>query len=203
MRGVPFQSFLRALHTLVGSDGVGRTLARLPPELAQAAQRGQLRASEWYPLAWYRALHAAAQEVSGGNPQLARAIGRETMRHDMSGFFRVLLRLASPQLLLARAPRVYAQYFSEGSLEVAESGPGHARVLWKGCRGFDDNLWEDMIGSVEVAMAATGARDVRVSIPGRPTGPTAPTAPTGNGPATEAPAETPVEMPVEMFVRWS
>jgi hypothetical protein len=164
IRGVPILSFLGALRTLAGYDAVNRMLGSLPADLREAIRYRTITGDRWYPIAWYRALHAAAQSATGMGRVLARMIGRETTRADFSGVNRVFLFVLSPQALLAKAPRVYEQYFMMGTVRTPEIRRGHGRVRFEGCSGFDRNVWDDMIGSVEVLIELSGGRDVRVEI---------------------------------------
>jgi hypothetical protein len=139
-------------------------LGKLPADLREAIRYRRITGEMWYPLSWYRALHAAAQDATGMGRVLARMLGRETTRADFSGVNRVFLFVLSPQALLAKAPRVYEQYFTTGTVSTPEIRRGQARVRFEGCKGFDRNIWDDMTGSVEVLVELAGGRDVRVEI---------------------------------------
>jgi hypothetical protein len=70
----------------------------------------------------------------------------------------------SPQALIAKAPRVYEQYFTMGSVSAPEASRGSARLLWHGCAGFDRNIWDDVLGTVEALVELAGARDVQLDV---------------------------------------
>jgi len=163
-RGVPILSFLGALRTLAGYDAVNRMMALLPPELRDAIGHRKLVSKEWYPLSWYRAMHAAAQEVTGRGRELARLVGRETTRADFSGVNRVFVLVMSPQALIAKAPRVYEQYYTRGTVAAPVCRAGYALLQWRGCAGFDQNMWDDILGSVEALLELAGGRDVHVEV---------------------------------------
>lgn len=164
IRGVPILSLLAAIRALHGYDAVNRMMGRLPPELREAIRYRRVTSSEWYPLAWYGALHSTAQQATGMGRDLAKLLGRETARADFSGIYRFFLLVLSPQALIAKAPRVYAQYFNVGSLTAPEVRPGSALLVWRGCAGFDRNIWDDTTGSVEALTELTGGTNVRVTL---------------------------------------
>lgn len=164
VRGVPILSLLGAVRTLAGYDAVNRMMGVLPVGLRDAVGHRQLVSKEWYPLGWYRALHAAAQKATGRGRELAKLIGRETTRADFSGVNRVFLLVMSPQALIAKAPKVFEQYFTEGTIVTPEVRAGFTRLEWRGCAGFDRNVWDDMVGSVEALIELAGGRDVRVEV---------------------------------------
>jgi hypothetical protein len=163
-RGVPILSFLGALRTLAGYDAVNRMMGLLPPELRDAIGHRKLVSKEWYPLSWYRVMHAAAQEATGRGRELAKLIGRETTRADFSGVNRVFLLVMSPQALIAKAPKVFEQYYTRGMVATPTCRAGSALLVWRGCAGFDRNMWDDMLGSVEALLELAGGRDVHVEI---------------------------------------
>lgn len=163
-RGVPILSFLGALRTIAGYDAVNRMMGLLPPELRDAIGHRKLETKEWYPLSWYRVMHSAAQEATGRGRELARLIGRETTRADFSGVNRVFVVVMSPQALIAKAPRVFEQYYTRGTIKTPVCRAGLALLEWRGCVGFDRNMWDDMLGSVEALLELSGGREVRVEV---------------------------------------
>jgi hypothetical protein len=163
-RGVPILSFLGALRTLAGYDAVNRMMGLLPPALRDAIGHRKLVSKDWYPLSWYRAMHAAAQGATGRGRELAKLIGRETTRADFSGVNRVFLLVMSPQALIAKAPRVYEQYYTRGTITTPACRPGYARLEWRGCAGFDRNMWDDMLGSVEALLELAGGQNAHVAV---------------------------------------
>ena len=160
-KGTGIKSFVAALSALRGDDVVARVIARLPADFSEAWSYGKVLASGWYPLRWYAALHASAQVVTSEGPLLSRAVGAEAMRQDMSGVYRLLLFVMSPQRLLGQAARAFGTYYTHGTMRITDSGSGFANAVWEGCRGFDGNLWMDVLGSCETAMALCGAKDLR------------------------------------------
>jgi hypothetical protein len=163
-RGVPILSFLGALRTIAGYDAVNRMMGLLPPELRDAIGHRRLVSKDWYPLAWYRVMHAAAQEATGRGRELAKLIGRETTRADFSGVNRVFVLVMSPQALIAKAPRVFEQYYTRGSVTTPVRRAGYTLLEWRGCEGFDHNMWDDMLGSVEALLELAGGRNAHVEV---------------------------------------
>jgi hypothetical protein len=88
-----------------------------------------------------------------------------TARRDMNGIYKVLLKLASPEAVVKRLPRILIQYFNFGKVEgnatsscsyqARATGIPQPILLWvtNAARGF-----------IPVVMAAAGARDTEVVI---------------------------------------
>ncbi|MEO9141715.1 MAG: hypothetical protein ABI332_05545 [Polyangiaceae bacterium] len=77
LKGVNFRSFMKAFRVLRGEEAVERMLADLPSEVSRALRYGGIVAGGWYPVAWYRLMHASAQHVTNSGQELVRAIGLE------------------------------------------------------------------------------------------------------------------------------
>jgi hypothetical protein len=163
-KGTGFKSCLNALRKLRGAATVESTMAQLPTEIADAIRYQRIVASGWYPVEWLRALHAGAQAATKEGASLARAIGAEAMRIDLSGIYRVLLIVVSPQAIVSKSARAFKLFYTHGEMNVLEATRGRAHAEWKGCKGFDANVWNDTLGSCEAALELCGAKNLRIRL---------------------------------------
>jgi hypothetical protein len=136
----------------------------LPDRLAQAVRSQPFYATAWYPLADYRALHAALQRSSGRGPELARELGRLAALDDFNGIYRVLLSILSPEFFFKRSPVIFNRYFETGALDVTRAEQGVVDARFSGCAGFDRNIWEDALGGCISALEACGAKGVQLTV---------------------------------------
>jgi hypothetical protein len=102
--------------------------------------------------------------VTGAGPELSRQLGYESVKDDLSGVYRIFILVVSPQFLLARAPRLFGNYYDTGAMHVLEAEPGRGRARWSGCAGFDHGLWQDVLGGCEAALVAAGAQDLTLTV---------------------------------------
>jgi hypothetical protein len=158
-KGVMFRSTLNALDRLRGEGAADRALALLSPEVSHAL-RGGLVATGWYPVAWLRELHDAAQRACGSGPQLARAIGYEAARADFRGVYRFLASLLAPEKLIELTPRIW----DGGRTQFTEAREGMSSGRYTECRGFDHNIWESIIGGSIAILEIGGAKNVRIRV---------------------------------------
>jgi hypothetical protein len=163
IKGVSFRAFLRFLEEREPAS-VPATLARLEPELAGALRQGLVFTGNWYPLRWYRALHAAAQGATGCGLELAHDKGFAGVTADLSGIYRMFLAVVSPEFVIRRAAKLFSTYYDTGAMTVLASERGRARARWSECAGFDRNIWTDVFGGCEAALTAAGGRQVRVRV---------------------------------------
>ena len=164
IRGLVFPAYISFLRRTRGEDAVTATLERLPPELAHRLREDLFFTVNWYPIAWYRDLHHAAQQATGEGLKLAHDKGFDGVTGDLSGIYKVFLMVVSPAYVIGRAARLFSKYYDTGSMEIVEAGSKAARARWRGCAGFDRNIWVDVRGGCEAALAAAGARNIQFTV---------------------------------------
>jgi hypothetical protein len=121
-------------------------------------------------VAWYDVLPAVplirAEARALGLPvkrylQLRTAYQAE---HDLGGVYRMILKLASPELVALKLPRIFSQVFDFGSSDARLVGPGHVEGL---VLDFPALLLDWFSVSFEAyaraALKLTGAREAAVS----------------------------------------
>lgn len=163
IKGVAIRTFFEVMREKTG-PGVEAELRMELPAREREALHDPVLAASWYPIGVYRELHRAAQRAAKGGSELSRQIGRDGVARDFQGVYRLLAGALQPHWLISWAPRMYGRYFRGGRLDVPEARKGFARGEWRGCVGFDKNLWLDMIGSSEASLEACGATHVRTRV---------------------------------------
>jgi hypothetical protein len=162
VKGVALRNFEKLLVEFFDARTAAAVIEALPNDARDALKRHAVVSGGWYPLDWYKAMHAAARQVTGSGPALAWRIGRESTKLDLTGVYRVFLRMLSPGFVLSASSRIFSTYYSPGKMRLVESREGAAHVAFDACEGFDANIWQDVLGGCEVALELTGANNVRV-----------------------------------------
>ena len=161
-KGITFRSFLTTLERLRGKDQVEATLAALPSEIERAIRLGEIVVNGWYPVAWYREMHASMNKVCREpGYDLSRRLGRESAIAEFRGIYRLLLRVLSPEALVAQAAKLFGMYYEGGEVEMIEADKGFGVVDFREWHGFDRALWTDVAGGIEGLLIARRAVDVR------------------------------------------
>jgi hypothetical protein len=162
VRGVAFGTFEDVMRSTKGEEMFARLLDHeAVAEFADTLRKGLVVKSAWYPIAWYRALHRAARDVTV-DPSFARAVGRISTRDDLTGgFLKFVVRMLSPQTLVKVSSTVFNRYYETGRMQIIEARDGYTRARWTGCRGFDHAIWEDVLGGCEGGLEAAGATNLR------------------------------------------
>ena len=164
IKGVALRNFRDVLAQVCEPQVVERVEAAFPTEVRDAFDHGRVVASGWYLLDWYKAMHAAARDVTRAGPSFARKIGRESTKRDLTGIYRVFLQMISPQAMVSLSARVFGLYYTVGTMRVLEKREGFARVGVLDCDGFDENIWQDVLGGSELGLELAGAKNVRMRI---------------------------------------
>lgn len=140
-------------------------MARLHEDIRWTLQR-DLSGTGWYPIQFYAAIHDAVRAVTGGGLTLCRRLGREARKHDARGVYHFVLRFGSPEAAARHADKILALYTDGPMVQVGsvERGDGIASVCFEytNASGYDENLWQDVLGSMEVIFEMTGASGVHI-----------------------------------------
>ncbi len=163
MKGLSLRNYPVVLRALRGAESTARMASYLPADLRAALDAGGIVATAWYPVAWKRALHAAGQRATG-EPFLARVMGAEMTRRDLTGIYRAFVRVVSPRYVLHAGARIFGTYLRPGRFRAEEIRRGFVRVHFTECSGFDQNMWMDVIGGCEATLQVAGATSVRLHV---------------------------------------
>jgi hypothetical protein len=161
VKGVAFRSVYTSLGKLRGERVQHAALERMNQPLRDGFGYGSIVTSGWYAIELYRELFHVIRDVTQEGKELVHEIGRQCTRDDMSGVYKMIAKLISPETLFSLSQRVFSNYYSVGTVQVVESRHGFTRARWSGCRGFDENMWTELIGSCEQLLEIGGARNVR------------------------------------------
>ena len=164
VKGTLIAARLRFLRSR-GAEATERVLDRMSAE-DQAALRGMVLPSSWYPADLLQRLETtAAAIVANGDPRaLFVEMGRYTAQANLgpTGVQRAYLRHGDPHFLLSHVPRMYVTQHTDGNRTYEKAGEKAAVI-----RSFDAEVArrEDCLtatGWMGRAIEVSGGREVRV-----------------------------------------
>lgn len=162
-KGVCFHAYRDLTLRHHGETGFEQVLGGLSSDLRTQLSYGGIVKGGWYPLAWYLELHATCRQRLGLGLSWPRQIGRESTLEDLSsGVLQLLVKVLSPESLIRQGGSVFNRYYERGTLRVDSPQPGRAVCRFEGCVGFDENLWQDVLGGIEGAMVSCQVRNLRI-----------------------------------------
>jgi hypothetical protein len=162
-KGINFRSFVGAARRILGKPAVEKIAAVVPAELGKMILRDGWVTNNWYPLADFRRLHGAAQQVSGRGLDLTWELARDAALDDFRGIYRVLTFVLSPEFLIKRTPAIWSRYYDVGTVSV-EAKARTALARFADARGFDRVLWQDVIGGCVGVLEVCGAKQVKTTV---------------------------------------
>lgn len=164
MKGLSLLNYLRVFESLFGPSRGAELLARLPDALRGKLSDGEIVANGWYPVSLKCALHQAAFELTG-DMGLARKMGYEMTKRDLSGIYAMLVRVVvCPEDVLPISARILGRYLRPVKLAIEEIKPQSVRFVFSEGAGFTRELWEDLVGGCLASLEVAGARNVHVRI---------------------------------------
>lgn len=163
VKGVAFRSVLAAAGEIFGEARVQEAINGLSAEDAETI-RYRVVQTGWYPISLYRRLWAAISATIGGGHDTARAIGAAAIRRDITGVYRMIFKVLSPETVMSISGRFFNNYYDTGTLQVRDQKHGSARTVYEGCIGFDRTMWEELVGSAVEMISLGGGKNVRVTI---------------------------------------
>lgn len=163
VKGVAFRSVLAVAGELYGEARVEQAIAAMSADDAENL-RYRVVQTGWYPISLYRRMWAALLTGLGGGYDTARAIGAGAIRRDVTGVYRMIFKVLSPETVLSLSGRFFNNYYDTGTLAIRDQKHGSARAVYEGCTGFDRAMWEELVGSSLEMIRLGGGKNVRASI---------------------------------------
>ena len=161
-KGTNFIALVDAMVSLYGRRAPIALAEEVRGPIRELLRADLVNEGMWYPVAMYREIHRAA-EVVAGEP-VARELGRLATKALLSGGYRVFARILGPHTSWRHSAKFFRSFYRPGDVEVLDSRSGRARARVSGCSGFDDRVWDDVIGSMLGVIEVSGGRSPAVEI---------------------------------------
>ncbi len=165
LKAAGFNSLIKALREAVPAVAFDAFIAGLPPRTAALIVQPPL-AMSWisledsvpvYPLSFERLFNR--------DPGKMFELGRAQLRADMTGIYRMFLRVASPRIVARRTSEIYRMYAREcGTMDVRVDEPGRLEILVQDRPFASPAFYHYLRGSVFGVIELTGVKRLSVTI---------------------------------------
>jgi len=156
-KGSNFTALIDAMVALYGRRAPIAIGRELKGPVAELLRTDLINEGMWYPVSMYRELHRAAEAVAGES--VARELGRIATKVLLSRSYRVFARIIGPQTSWRHSAKFFRSFYRPGDVEVLDARRGRVRARLTGCVGFDERVWDDVIGSMCGVIEVSGGRE--------------------------------------------
>lgn len=163
LKAAGVNSLLAVLQTMVGRERYLAWARTLPAATSSLIHQPRL-AQEWIALETIAPLYPSAlHDLFAGDTERLYELGRQQLRNDMSGIYRVFMRVASPGYVADKTAAIYAVYARGcGTLSVVARTDNSLEFLLDH-RPFPSlAFFESLRGSIAGALELTGIKDLKV-----------------------------------------
>jgi hypothetical protein len=164
-KGSGFVSAVTVLRKTVPPETLERVIASLPPETAELVRKPPL------PVAWIGAHHfpvlarGLKTHAFGADERKFEEWGRQAMLIDLRTLYKMFIRFLSPQFVIERGAKLWAQYArNQGRAWGEVDGPSSCLVHYEGLplAQVSPEFWAYQRGCLLGVMEATGMKQIAI-----------------------------------------
>jgi len=153
------QEYVKQKHT----DQYEQWLEALPPS-ARKVMGGRVLPSSWYSMreAMIAPMDVIVRTFHRGDTERARLVGRFGAEFALSGFYKLLVKVGTPGMLINRSAHYMSLYYRPSTIDVVKNTKGEAVIRISRWPEPSDTLEISMCGWVQCALEISGCKDVSV-----------------------------------------
>lgn len=167
IKGTVVLDTLKAIEARAGKAELEKITSHLDPETQKIFQ-GAISPSSWYSCdAFARFLEADIRETAGGNEQELVKRAEAVIEKQLSGIYKMFVRLGSPEFVIRRIAAVHSTYFDGVQIIPEMRGPNASTIQYVGFSRNHRIMGFVILGFFRKALEISGAKniDVRFSVP--------------------------------------
>jgi hypothetical protein len=165
LKAAGFNSLIAVLRGMVSAPAFENFVAALPRECADLIRQPPLAVS-WISLEHSVPVHQAAFEhLFAREPAKMCELGRLQIRADLTGIYRLAVRVAAPAYIFARTSKIYALYARGcGTLRMVVDQPGRVELLVEDRPFTSPAFYHYFRGNILGVTELTGVTRISVTI---------------------------------------
>lgn len=167
IKGTSVLDTVEAIKARAGKAELDKIISHLDPETREIFQR-PISPSSWYSCdAFSRFLEADLRETAGGDAQELVRRAEAVIAKQLSGIYKVFVRLGSPEFIIRRIAAVHATYFDGVQIIPEIKGPNNATIQYVGFSPNHRIMGFVILGFFRKALEISGAKkvDVHFTVP--------------------------------------
>lgn len=162
IKGTAVLDTLEAIKTRAGKAELDKIISHLDLETREIL-RQPISPSSWYSCdAYSRFLEADILETAGGNEQELVRRAEAVIEKQLSGIYKMFVRLGSPEFVIRRIAAVHSTYFDGVQIIPEMKGPKSATIQYVGFSRNHRIMGFVILGFFRKALEISGAKEVSV-----------------------------------------
>lgn len=162
IKGTAVLDTFEAIKARAGKAELDKIISHLDPE-AQEVFRRPISPSSWYSCdAFSRFLEADIRETAGGNEQELVKRAQAVIEKQLSGIYKMFVRLGSPEFVIRRIAAVHSTYFDGVQIIPEMKGPKSATIQYVGFSRNHRIMGFAILGFFRKALEISGAKKAHV-----------------------------------------
>lgn len=152
------------IKTTFGDEKYNEWFSELPPE-SQKIFSGFILKSNWYSLqdTYVIPLQLMCDKFYNGSVEGIRAGAIYSANKSLSGFYKFLIQLGSPEFFLNKAATISKTYYMPSEAKFVSDGKGAGRIIITGFNGMHNVVEERQMSWVKRGLELSGAKNVTIS----------------------------------------
>lgn len=167
IKGTAVLDTMQAIKARAGKEELEKILANLD-EKTREELRQPVSPSSWYSCdAFARFLEADIRETAGGNEQELVKRAEVVIEKQLSGIYKMFVRLGSPEFVIRRIAAVHSTYFDGVQILPEMKGSNRATIQYVGFSPDHRIMGFVILGFFKKALEISGAKavDVHFTVP--------------------------------------
>jgi len=161
IKGSVVSDAIKNVKTNFGDDMYNVIVSQLKPETRPIFEGGSILPISWYPLdAFLEFLEMDLKVTANGDEQELIRRSEKVIEGELSGIYKLFVKLGSPGFVLNRISSVHQTYFRGVDIEVELPGPGKAIMKYTGFEKQQRLVGMSIIGFYRKALEISGAKNV-------------------------------------------
>jgi hypothetical protein len=154
---------IKTIKALYGEHTYNDVLNLLRPETRAVFDRGSVMPMDWYSLnAFIEFLEADLKVTSHGDERELIRRSEDLIGKQLTGIYKVFVKLGSPSFVLSRLAAVNQTYFRGVAIEISFPNPRNAIVRLTGFAKEHRLMGFCLIGFYRKALDVSGAKNIEV-----------------------------------------
>lgn len=155
------QEFVQTQHSSKYAEWL-----KVMPEASRVIMSKSVFVSDWYSArdAAIEPTIAIGKVIFNGDAVKAGwETGRFSSESALSGVYKIFVKMATPQFIIARAGKILPSYYDPAELSIKETGSKHVVMIVSRLPVNHEVLEARIFGWVQRALEVTGCKNVKIS----------------------------------------